>query len=62
MTESYEFDTERNAMGAMADHQADATSAVTWQGLPFGGQVAGRIDSIRPVAEVIQECADDCLG
>ena len=61
VTESYEFDTERNAMGAMTDHQAMYFGGDLSKGLPFGGQVAGRIDSVRPVAEVIQECAADCL-
>jgi enoyl-[acyl-carrier protein] reductase II len=61
VTETYEFDTERNAMGAMTDHQAMYFGGDLSKGLPFGGQVAGRIDAVRPVAEVIQECADDCL-
>ena len=29
--------------------------------LAMCGQVAGRIDSVRPVAEIIHECARDCL-
>ena len=28
----------------------------------LSGQVAGRIDEIKPVAEIIDECADDCLA
>jgi enoyl-[acyl-carrier protein] reductase II len=27
----------------------------------FSGQVAGRIEAIRPVREILQECWDDCL-
>jgi len=30
-------------------------------GLPFAGQVSGRIEAIRPVAEVVEECARECL-
>jgi len=29
--------------------------------LAMCGQVAGRIDAVRPVAEIIGECARDCL-
>ena len=32
------------------------------KGIALGGEVAGRIDSVRPVADVIRECADDCLA
>jgi hypothetical protein len=28
----------------------------------LGGQVAGRITEVRPVAEIIRECAADCLA
>lgn len=28
----------------------------------FGGQVAGRIDSVRPVAEILQGCWDECTA
>src|SRR5690349_1713015 len=59
VSESYEFDTERNAMSAMVDHKAMYFGGDLTKGLAFGGQVAGRIDAIRPIAEVIRECADD---
>jgi enoyl-[acyl-carrier protein] reductase II len=61
VSEAYEFDTDRNAMTAMVDHRAVYFEGDLTKGLAFGGQVAGRIDSVRPVAEVIRECADDCL-
>jgi enoyl-[acyl-carrier protein] reductase II len=61
LAETYEFDTERNAMGAMTDHQAMYFGGDLSAGLPFSGQVAGRIDSVRPVAEIITECAQGCL-
>ena len=57
-----EFDTERNAMAAMADHRAVYFGGDMDQRASRScGQVAGRIDAVRPVAEVIGECADDCL-
>ena len=61
LTESLEFDTERNAMEAMAGVQELYFGGDMGAGLPFSGQVAGRIDSVRPVAEVIDECARECL-
>jgi enoyl-[acyl-carrier protein] reductase II len=30
--------------------------------IALGGQVAGRIDEIRPVAEIVQTCAEECLA
>ncbi len=61
VSESYEFDTERNAMGAMVDHKAVYFEGDLTKGLAFGGQVVGRIDAVRPIADVIRECADECL-
>jgi len=61
LSEGFEFDSERNAMTAMVDHKAVYFEGDLTKGLAFGGQVAGRIDSVRPVAEVIRECAEDCL-
>jgi enoyl-[acyl-carrier protein] reductase II len=60
-TNALEFDTETNAMGLFANAMdlyfgGDMNAAVA-----LSGQVAGRIDSIRPVAEIIEECARDCL-
>ncbi|MBM3658043.1 MAG: nitronate monooxygenase [Actinobacteria bacterium] len=61
LAETYEFDTTRNAMEAMARHRDLYFAGDLTAGLPFAGQVSGRIDAIRPVAEVIDECARDCL-
>ena len=30
--------------------------------IALSGQVAGRIDEIKPVAAIIEECARDCLA
>jgi enoyl-[acyl-carrier protein] reductase II len=61
-TESLEFDTEHNAMelfGSAMDlyFGGDMNAAVA-----LGGQVAGRITEVRPVADIIRECAEDCLA
>jgi enoyl-[acyl-carrier protein] reductase II len=61
LSETFEFDSERNAMSAMVDHKAVYFEGDLTKGLAFGGQVAGRIDAVRPVAEVIRECAAECL-
>ncbi|MGQ0431778.1 MAG: NAD(P)H-dependent flavin oxidoreductase [Microthrixaceae bacterium] len=60
-TNALEFDTETNAMGLFANAMdlyfgGDMEAAVA-----LSGQVAGRIDEIRPVADIISECARDCL-
>jgi enoyl-[acyl-carrier protein] reductase II len=61
-SESLEFDTEHNAMelfGRAMDlyFGGDMNAAVA-----LGGQVAGRITEVRPVADIIRECADDCVA
>jgi enoyl-[acyl-carrier protein] reductase II len=60
-TTALEFDTEQNAMALFGRAMdlyfgGDMEAAVA-----LGGQVAGRIDAVRPVADIIRECADDCL-
>ena len=61
VSERYEFDTDRNAMEAMARHMDLYFGGDLGAGLAFSGQVAGRIDAVRPVADVIAECAHGCL-
>jgi enoyl-[acyl-carrier protein] reductase II len=61
-TESYEFDTEANAMELFGDAMALYFGGDMEAAIALGGQVAGRIDEIRPVAEIIRECADDCIA
>ena len=61
-TNALEFDHETNAMmlfGQAMDlyFGGDMESAIA-----LSGQVAGRIDEIQPVAQIIQECADGCLA
>ncbi|MGQ0830430.1 MAG: NAD(P)H-dependent flavin oxidoreductase [Microthrixaceae bacterium] len=60
-TNALEFDTETNAMGLFANAMdlyfgGDMEAAVA-----LSGQVAGRIDEVRPVADIISDCARDCL-
>ena len=62
LSEPYEFDATRDAMEAMARHKDLYFGGDLTAGLPFAGQVSGRIDAIRPVAEVLAECARDCLA
>jgi enoyl-[acyl-carrier protein] reductase II len=60
-TEALEFDTESNAMALFGRAMdlyfgGDMESAIA-----LSGQVAGRIDEVLPVAEVIRACAEGCL-
>jgi enoyl-[acyl-carrier protein] reductase II len=61
-TSALEFDRESNAMvlfGRAMDlyFGGDMEAAIA-----LAGQVAGRIDEVRPVADIISECATDCLA
>ena len=56
-TSGLEFDTERNAMAEMLNHHDLYFGGDMEAALALCGQVAGRIDSVRPVAEIIDECA-----
>jgi enoyl-[acyl-carrier protein] reductase II len=60
-TESLEFDTERNAFAHFGDHEAVYFRGDLEAGIALSGEVAGRIESVRPVAEIIAETARDCL-
>lgn len=60
-TNALEFDTTRNAMDDMANFLSLYFGGDMEAALPLGGAVSGRIDSIRPVAEVLEESAADCL-
>lgn len=60
-TNALEFDTSVNAMDAMANFRTLYFGGDMESALPLGGAVSGRIEAIRPVAEVIRECAEDCL-
>jgi len=60
-TNALEFDTETNAMGLFA-HAMDLYFGGDMEAaVALSGQVAGRIDEVRPVADIVSECARDCL-
>ena len=61
-TNALEFDHETNAMALFGSAMdlyfgGDMEAAVA-----LSGQVAGRIDEIKPVQQIIEECATDCLA
>jgi enoyl-[acyl-carrier protein] reductase II len=56
----YQFDTERNAMLALLDQDALYFGGDMEASLALCGQVAGRIDGVRPVADIIDDCARGC--
>jgi enoyl-[acyl-carrier protein] reductase II len=60
-TEALEFDTSKNAFGHFGDPHALYFGGDMEAGIPLGGQVAGRIDAVRPAAEIIEETARECL-
>ena len=60
-TSGLEFDTTRNAMVEMLNHHDLYFGGDMEAALALCGQVAGRIDAVRPVAEIIDECARECL-
>lgn len=57
----YEFDTERNAMAEFLNTADLYFGGDMEAALALCGQVAGRIDEIRPVADILHDCADGCL-
>jgi enoyl-[acyl-carrier protein] reductase II len=59
-TEALEFDHERNAMGAFGTVSDVYFGGALDAGIALGGQVAGRIEASRPVADIIRSCAEGC--
>lgn len=63
LTTSLEFDQEQNAMSTLMGSHLDLYFGGDMEAaVALSGQVAGRIDEIRPVAEIIRECAEECLA
>jgi enoyl-[acyl-carrier protein] reductase II len=60
-TAALEFDHEQNAMAAFGNVRDLYFGGDLESGIALGGQVAGRIESIEPVADIIEGCAQDCL-
>jgi enoyl-[acyl-carrier protein] reductase II len=61
-TSALEFDHEQNAFARFGDADAVYFKGDLSAGIALSGQVAGRIEEIRPVADIIGECARDCLA
>jgi enoyl-[acyl-carrier protein] reductase II len=59
-TEALEFDHERNAMASFGSVPDVYFGGDLTAGIALGGQVAGRIDASRPVAEIIGTCVAEC--
>ena len=59
-SEALEFDHERNAMASFGNVRAVYFDGDLTAGIALGGQVAGRIGAVRPVAEVVRSCAEEC--
>ncbi len=59
-TESLEFDHQTNAMAAFGRVSDVYFGGDLSAGIALGGQVAGRIDASRPVAEIIGTCVAEC--
>jgi enoyl-[acyl-carrier protein] reductase II len=60
-TNALEFDTETEPMSAFGDAMKLYFGGDLEAGIALGGQVMGRIESVRPVADIISETAADCL-
>jgi len=62
-TTALEFDTETNAMSALAGTALDLYFGGDMEAsIALTGQVAGRIESVEPVADIISRCAAECLA
>ncbi|MCP4436091.1 MAG: nitronate monooxygenase [Actinomycetia bacterium] len=59
-TSALEFDRESNAMAAFNVKDLYFGGDME-SGVALSGQVAGRIDEVKPVAEIIDECVNGCL-
>jgi enoyl-[acyl-carrier protein] reductase II len=60
-TTALEFDTDTEPMSAFGDAMKLYFGGDMEAGIALGGQVMGRIDAIRPVADVITETSADCI-
>ncbi len=62
VTSELEFDNEQNAMARFGNATDLYFGGDLEAGIALTGEVAGRIDAVRPVADIIHECATDCLS
>ena len=59
-TSALEFDHETNAMGAFGSVRDVYFGGDLEAGIALSGEIAGRISSVRPVADIIGDCAAGC--
>ena len=59
-TSALEFDHETNAMGAFGSVRDVYFGGDLEAGIALSGEIAGRISSVRPVADIIGDCAAEC--
>jgi enoyl-[acyl-carrier protein] reductase II len=60
-TEALEFDTTQNAMALFGSAMELYFGGDMEAAVALSGQVAGRIDEVLPVAEIVRACAEGCL-
>jgi enoyl-[acyl-carrier protein] reductase II len=60
-TEALEFNTDENAMALFGRAMELYFGGDMEAAIALGGQVAGRIDSVKPVGDIVRETADDCI-
>ena len=60
-TTALEFDTDTDAMALFGQAMDLYFGGDMEAAIALSGQVAGRIDTVEPVADIIRRCADDCL-
>ncbi|MFF2557206.1 NAD(P)H-dependent flavin oxidoreductase [Nocardia sp. NPDC058058] len=60
-TTALEFDTDTNAMALFGNAMELYFGGDMEAAIALSGQVAGRIDTVEPVAEIIERCARECL-
>jgi len=61
-TNALEFDHEQNAMALFGSAMDLYFGGDMEAAIALGGQVAGRIDEVRPVADIISSTAEECLA
>ena len=57
-----QFDTDQNAFGQFGDPQGLYFGGDMEAAIALSGEVAGRIDAVEPVADILSDCAAECLS
>ncbi|MDH3752502.1 MAG: nitronate monooxygenase [Acidimicrobiia bacterium] len=61
-TTALEFDTEKNAFGEFGSAVDLYFGGDMEAAIALSGQVCGRIDRVEPVADILRNCAEECLA